>query len=181
MKQKKDRENYIDNKRFFEELLEFKKTQVITDYIGECFQKISKGLASKSNFSNYPFVDDMISDGVLNCLTYINGFDENKSSNPFSYFTQIIYYSFLRYIAKEKKVLYTKFKYLLELEDDMGNVVDLDPSKYISSNNITHDEFKQYIRLYIDDFEKKHGIDLKKERKSSKRKSRKKSLLKKDS
>ena len=52
----------------------------------------------------------MISDGVENCLLYIDNFNPEKSKNPFSYFTQIIYYAFLRRIQKEKKHLYIKYK-----------------------------------------------------------------------
>ncbi len=54
----------------------------------------------------------MISDGIENCVSYINNFDPEKSQNPFAYFTQIIYYAFLRRIQKEKKQLYIKHKSL---------------------------------------------------------------------
>jgi DNA-directed RNA polymerase specialized sigma subunit len=71
-------------------------------------------LSHKPNFSGYTYKEDMISDGIENCLLYIDNFDPEKSNNPFAYFTQIIYYAFLRRIAKEKKVLYTKLKYTEE-------------------------------------------------------------------
>ena len=54
----------------------------------------------------------MISDGIENCLQYIGNFDPAKSSNPFAYFTQVIYYAFLRRIQKEKKQLEIKTKIL---------------------------------------------------------------------
>ena len=41
---------------------------------------------------------------------YFRNFDPDKSKNPFAYFTQIIYYAFLRRIMKEKKQLYVKYK-----------------------------------------------------------------------
>ena len=56
------------------------------------------------------FRDDMISDGIENCVQYIHNFDPAKSKNPFAYFTQIIHYAFLRRIQKEKKQLYIKNK-----------------------------------------------------------------------
>jgi hypothetical protein len=64
----------------------------------------------------------MINDSIENCLMYAHNFDPEKSKNPFSYFTQIIYYAFLRRIEKEKKQNYIKFK-LAEMNDDgsMGN------------------------------------------------------------
>jgi len=45
----------------------------------------------------------MISDGIENCLQYMSNFNPEKSNNPFAYFTQIIYYAFIRRIQKEKK------------------------------------------------------------------------------
>ena len=58
------------------------------------------------------FREDMICDGIENCLQYIDNFNPEKSSNPFAYFTQIIYYAFLRRIQKEKKQMEIKNKIL---------------------------------------------------------------------
>lgn len=82
----------------------------ITNYLGECFLKIATHLSYKPNFVNYMFRDDMISDGIENCIQYIHNFDPEKSKNPFAYFTQIIYYAFLRRIQKEKRQLDIKDK-----------------------------------------------------------------------
>jgi DNA-directed RNA polymerase specialized sigma subunit len=84
----------------------------ITNYLGECFLKIATHLSFKPNFVNYMFKDDMICDGIENCVQYINNFDPNKSSNPFAYFTQIIHYAFLRRIQREKRQLEIKNKIL---------------------------------------------------------------------
>ena len=48
----------------------------------------------------------------------MNSFDPEKSSNPFSYFTQVIYFAFLRRIAKEKKQSYIKGKLIQDLAFD---------------------------------------------------------------
>jgi hypothetical protein len=72
--------------------------------------KIAEGLSHKPNFINYTYRDEMISDGIENCLMYFANFDETKSKNPFAYFTQVIYFAFLRRIQKEKKQLYVKYK-----------------------------------------------------------------------
>ena len=109
---KKKRDHYIDNAQFFMEMSAWRKqvdaadaagTQhpPVTHYIGECFMKIAEHLSRKPNFINYPYRDEMISDGIENCLLYAYNFDPKKSTNPFSYFTQIIYYAFLRRIQKE--------------------------------------------------------------------------------
>ena len=116
-------EHYVNNKEFLEALVIFKKACAeakeageprppISNYIGECFLKIATHLSYKPNFVNYMFREDMICDGIENCLQYIDNFDPEKSTNPFAYFTQIIYYAFLRRIQKEKKQLEIKGKIL---------------------------------------------------------------------
>ena len=114
-------EHYVNNKEFLEALVIFKAQCAkakengeprppISNYIGGCFLKIATHLSYKPNFVNYMFREDMICDGIENCVQYIQNFDPAKSSNPFAYFTQIIYYAFLRRISKEKRQLEIKNK-----------------------------------------------------------------------
>ena len=118
---KKVTQHYVDNKKFLEAMVAYKdkvnnakennrKKPDVTNYIGECFLKIANHLSYRPNFINYTYRDDMISDGIENCLQYMNNFDPNKSTNPFAYFTQIIYYAFIRRIQKEKKQMFVKQK-----------------------------------------------------------------------
>ena len=118
---KKKSEHYVNNKEFLLALVDFKAEckvaeengeprPQISNYIGECFLKIATHLSYKPNFVNYMFREDMICDGIENCVQYIGNFDPSKSSNPFAYFTQIIYYAFLRRISKEKRQLGIKNK-----------------------------------------------------------------------
>lgn len=120
---RKKTENYVNNREFLDALVvyridcakaeaEGKLRPRIPNYIGECFYKIATHLSYKPNFVNYMFRDDMIGDGVENCVQYIANFNPEKSTNPFAYFTQVIYFAFLRRIAKEKKQLETKAKLL---------------------------------------------------------------------
>ena len=83
---------------------------LISNYLGDCFLKIATHLSYKPNFVNYMFREDMIGDGIENCVQYIHNFNPEKSTNPFAYFTQIIHYAFLRRIQKEKKQLDIKNK-----------------------------------------------------------------------
>ena len=85
-----------------------KPTPQVTNYIGECFLKIANHLSYRPNFINYTYREEMISDGIENCLQYVHNFNPEKSDNPFAYFTQIIYYAFLRRIQKEKKQAHVK-------------------------------------------------------------------------
>jgi hypothetical protein len=121
-------EHYVDNKQFLVEMINWKKQireaedtdddrPPISNYIGECFLKIAERLCSKSNFANYPYKEEMIGDAIENCLMYAHNFNPRKSKNPFSYFTQIIYYAFLRRIEREKKQGYIKYKLTEEMDD----------------------------------------------------------------
>ena len=90
----------------------------VSNYIGDCFLKIATHLSYRPNFINYMYREDMIGDGIENCIQYIHNFDPDKSGNHFSYFTQIIFYAFLRRIKKEKKQTYVKQKLIAEMDVD---------------------------------------------------------------
>ena len=135
-KTRKKSEHYVNNKELLHALIVYKNKVKeaqeneqpkprITNYLGECFLKIATHLSYKPNFVNYMFREDMISDGIENCVQYINNFDPNKSTNPFAYFTQIIHYAFLRRIQKEKKQMDIKNKILEKTGyDEVFNVDD---------------------------------------------------------
>jgi len=136
--------HYVNNKEFLAALIEYRakvdeakekgeELPQVTNYIGDCFIKIATHLSYKSNFINYTFRDDMISDGIENCLTAAAKFDPSKSSNPFAYYTQIIYFAFLRRIAKEKKQQATKYKIIenLDLDSIMQNSEDTESGRQL--------------------------------------------------
>jgi hypothetical protein len=119
--------HYVDNKKFLQALIDYRKSvdeakengleqPIVPNYIGECFIKISTHLSYKSNFINYTFKDDMISDGIENCLTAVAKFDPSKSANPFAYYTQVVYFAFIRRILKEKKQQVTKYKLIENMD-----------------------------------------------------------------
>jgi DNA-directed RNA polymerase specialized sigma24 family protein len=120
----------------------------VSNYIGECILKIATHLSYKPNFINYSYREEMISDGIENCLQYINNFDPAKSNNPFAYFTQIIYYAFLRRIAKEKKQSYIKGKLIQDMPFEAFELQEQDETgefhnAYLDfmQNNNTFDDF----------------------------------------
>ena len=131
MRKTTKKEHYVNNKEFLAAMTEYSKDvnrakrnkkpkPPVTDYIGSCFLKIANHLSYRPNFINYTFRDDMISDGIENCLQYLDNFNPRKSKNPFAYFTQIIYYAFIRRIQKEKKQVTIKNKLITESNyDDM--------------------------------------------------------------
>jgi len=120
---KKQKQHYVDNKEFLAALIKYREKVAIAkirglpkprvdNYIGGCFLKIATHLSYRPNFINYMYKDDMICDGIENCIQYIDNFDPEKSKNPFAYFTQIVYYAFLRRIQKEKRQMEIKDKIL---------------------------------------------------------------------
>jgi len=158
--------HYVDNAKFLEEMIEYKKqyytskdndeeSPIISEYLGSVFLKIAQRLSFRPNFINYAFKDDMISDGIENCLHYIHNFDPEKSSNPFAYFTQIIYYAFIRRIQKEKKQLYIKFKSMqnYEISPEYVNYMDYDED-FQAASDFKNSDFRVMVDEFVDNFEK---------------------------
>lgn len=145
------KKHYVDNKEFYAELVRMKEAEgeyIITDYVGQCFMSIATGLSNRPNFINYTFKEDMVFDGIENCVRYCHNFDPEKSKNPFSYFTQIVYYAFLRRIEKEKKQSYIRYKMtedmrVDELVDSQGNV-NIDKTYNVYQHDFSSfDEFEK--------------------------------------
>ena len=155
--------NYVNNPEFLEAIIAYKKLcneaedsgdkrPQIPNYIGQCIYQISTRLASKPNFSGYSYKDEMISDGLENAIQALGNFDPNKSHNPFAYFTQIIWYAFLRRIEKEKKQLYIKHK-VTENSVMTGTAVDraegtVDTNGEPAYIDLNNDYMTDFVRGY---------------------------------
>lgn len=162
----KKKQHYIDNKEFYVEMVEYKKSVGLarengtpnppaTEYMGKCFLDIANGLSFRPNFINYTYKDEMVADGIENCLQYCSNFDPAKSKNPFSYFTQIVYYAFVRRIEKEKKQTYIRHKLSEKMFDDNELAIlqeqdDTLPQSFM--DNLKIDGFS------IDEYEKKMAV-----------------------
>ena len=158
MAKRKRSEHYVNNKEFLAALeiyfadverakLEGRDKPQIPRYIGECFLKIANHLSFKPNFVNYMFKEDMISDGIENCVQYIHNFNPEKSQNPFAYFTQIIHYAFLRRIQREKRQLEIKNKILEksgynEVFDDSNQIDGTTYADYNSIKDAVHSKLR---------------------------------------
>lgn len=151
--------HYVNNADFLKAIIEMKeKAQyakenglpkpVVSNYIGECILKIATHLSYKPNFINYSYREDMILDGIENCIQYIDNFDPAKSKNPFAYFTQIIYYAFLRRIAKEKKQSYIKGMLIQNMPFEMFELQEQDETGEFHNAYL---EFMQHNNTF-DDF-----------------------------
>ena len=160
--------NYINNKDFYEAIKEYRKAcaaateegkpqPIIPDYIGECFYKIATRLAYKPNFINYTYRDEMISDGLENAVIAAVKFDPEQSENPFAYFTQIIWFAFLRRIQKEKKQQYVKYKCMENsiVHDDASVKSETNADVDVSIYDIDSDHISTFIRTFEDSMRKK--------------------------
>ena len=165
------KQHYVDNEKFLEVMGEYREKflqakdddiepPIIPDYAGECFLKIAERLSHRPNFINYAFREEMVSDGIENCVMYASNFNPEKSTNPFAYFTQIIYYAFLRRIEKEKKQLYIKYKTMDEfnsIEDhvDMGEMGGNEAASIASGTSPMTADKRANIYDFINAFEEK--------------------------
>ena len=157
---KKRGNHYVDNKKFLAEMIRWREAceeageqLPVSDYIGDCFLKIANHLSYKPNFINYTYRDEMVCDGVENCLQYVKNFNPEKSKNPFAYFTQIIYYAFLRRIAKEKKQSHVKNKMIereayepyvtMHGDDTVYHVEGIDVNKFLPDEDVYKPKQKQ--------------------------------------
>lgn len=157
--------HYIDNQMFLSEIKKYKQLcnehkeknkelPPLPDYIGECFMKISEHLSFRPNFVNYAFRDEMVADGIENCVQYAHNFDPEKSNNPFAYFTQIIYYAFVRRIQKEKKHLYIKYKSIQDKNLLSDNTTLMEHETHNFNSEILTEEQKTVMYEYVQNFEK---------------------------
>lgn len=162
-----ERPHYVNNKDFSNAVVEYciscreaeeagETTPIVTDYIAQCFLKISEGLSHKSNFVRYTYREEMVMDAVENCLKAIRNYNVENATrsgkpNAFGYFTQIAWFAFIRRIQKEKKVQDAKLRYIAESAlDEFMVSADEDPevAKVVQS-------FVDNLRRRIDDVKDK--------------------------
>jgi hypothetical protein len=168
-RKKKTPKNYINNADFCDALIKYKEECAeataagkpeprIPNYIGECFMKLAIGLSRRPNFFGYSYKDEMVSDGIENCLMYFKNFNPEKTKNPFAYFTQILWWCFVRRIQKEKKQQYIKYKAtenfgildeaeLLELGDGQIKQLEVYENMYEFIQKFEETEFKKNVKV----------------------------------
>ena len=163
----REKPHYVNNKDFTNAVIEYctevqakrKKGEVeplVTHYLAESLLKINEGLSHKSNFVRYTYREEMVMDGVENCLKALANFDPTASTrggkpNAFGYFTQISWFAFLRRIAKEKKQQDVKMKYIAESGlDEFMIDADEDPEVAKAVQN-----FVDNLRRRMDDVKEK--------------------------
>jgi hypothetical protein len=176
VEEEEETSHYVDNKEFLAEMIKWKKKYnaaedsgrkkpPISNYIAESFLKIAEHLSYRPNFMNYPYREEMVGDGIENCLMYAHNFDPEKSKNPFSYFTQIIYFAFLRRIEKEKKQSYIKYKIMEDNADEKFH-------RWFKENYFAKDSsasFREIFSLSENDVTKFEDVNIKKKKKKKRK------------
>lgn len=154
----KTTEHYVDNAKFLQALIAYRTARVqaksvgheeppIPEFLGECFLAIATHLSYKPNFINYTFRDDMISDGVENCLVCIRNFDPAKSANPFGYFTSVVFYAFVRRIQRERKHTYLRYKLIQHAVEsgDTSQAASGDGRYHVDGSMLNFDNVQEFI------------------------------------
>ncbi len=138
--------NYVNNKTLYGVIIHYRNDlkesikkkvdkPIVPQYIGEAIILICNNLAKKPNFSGYTYKEDMINDGIMDCIAAVDNFDPDKTNNPFAYFTQIAWNAFVRRIHKEKKQTYIKHKnyentFLLDKFEEVTHATQLKSNEY---------------------------------------------------
>lgn len=153
-RRKRAKEHYVNNREFSEALVEYLSAvkdvendediddiPMIPQYIGECIVKICEGLSHKPNFIDYSYRDEMVADGIENCLSKLHNFDIDRETrtglpNAFAYFTTIAFNAFIRRIKKEKKQQEIKYA-LMEDGSDSDFITCSDDAPSYQNNSVT--------------------------------------------
>lgn len=158
----KKKNHYVDNAKFLQDLDTYRKVCLaakragqpnpqIPEEIGATFLAIATHLSYKPNFVNYTFREDMISDGVENCLVYMHNFNPKKSKNPFGYFTSVIFYAFVRRIQRERKHTYLRYKLIQNaiIEGDTNVSPTGEQGKYhVDGTMLNFDNVQEFIEKF---------------------------------
>lgn len=71
--------------------------------LAEALMLIVQRFSFSSNFVGYSFREDMVSFALVNLCANWHKYNEIDYANPFAYYTQAAYHSFLQFLASEQK------------------------------------------------------------------------------
>lgn len=159
---KKKPVHYVDNKQLYEDLkayiIEYDNAvennlplPIIPDSLGIAVEKIAKNLGNRHQFRYYSYLDEMVGDGIENVFLYIHKFNYHEYKNPFAYITQIIFFAFLRRIAKEQKQQYIKMKSMRNsfIMSEMATISSADDLHYIENMDMSYFDDEKFSALAL--------------------------------
>lgn len=100
---KKKKTNYLNNKDLLAEVIKSKEQDQMTDKLAHMLQMLCKRYASRAQFANYTYNEDMQAYAMMGLVKTWRAFNPEKSNNPFAFFTQCIKNSFIQMLNQEKK------------------------------------------------------------------------------
>lgn len=160
---KSNKDGYINNKEFYEELVKYhehkkeciaqgKPIPPLTNKIGAAIIQIATRRCNSRMYVGYTnnWKEEMISNACTLATIHGHNFDPEKSNNPFAYFTQICDNAIKEQLKKEKRQLYIKYKQMDEsrgyvaTDDTFGN----DENLHQEEIDVGYDDRLKFINDY---------------------------------
>src|SRR5574343_15248 len=135
-------ENYIDNERFHQLILEYHERKKlnpkerIPEEAGKMIIMMAKRLATRYVFNNYTFKEEFVNDAILRAVEIFDNYDPIKYDKPFAYFTLVMWRTFLQRIQKEKQERTKREK--LVMVDDIFSLQEGDDC-YVNKDSLIQD------------------------------------------
>lgn len=97
--------NYVEPQKMLERIIEYYKTDVMSEELAMDIRRICDRLSMSSRFVNYTYREEMAGDAFFSAYKaiYNKKFDITKGYNPFSYVTQVAFHSMVQRIKIEHK------------------------------------------------------------------------------
>ena len=95
--------HYLTNAELLASIAEAKEQGKLTTRLAKNLHILAERYSYSHNWVNYSFREDMVAAAVMNLCVNWHKFDPTMGDNPFAYYTQAVYRSFLQYLAEEKK------------------------------------------------------------------------------
>lgn len=100
---KKKTKNYLNNKDLLAEVIKSQEQDQMTDELAKMLQTLCARYASRAQFANYTYNEDMQAYAMLGLVKAWRAFNPEKSNNPFAFFTQCTKNFFIQMLNQEKK------------------------------------------------------------------------------
>jgi hypothetical protein len=142
----KKKVNYVDKAALYIDLCDWKirkdkataegrKAPPLPDSVGIAIMKVAEGQASRPNFRNYTYIEEMKGEGIVAAVRAMNSFDPNRLGksgevNPFGFISLCVWRAFLGYIAFEKKIQKTKVDMMTDPVNEFFSLQDGDTGGY---------------------------------------------------
>jgi hypothetical protein len=148
MKKKK----YIDNKQFTQDVHDFvlhrrklmsegKEEPQMNNKVGKGIWLICTRLASRPNFSQYSFREEMVSCAIEDCVKAVKNYDIDAGTrsgkpNAVGYFSQVAYWAMVRKIKEENKEYGDRVNYIIS--SGIESLI-LDETNSVAATNFVSD------------------------------------------